>query len=101
VNGRGKSGRAPGLSHIGDDYGPLASLAAPKVKASCRGCAGQFDDAECRHPHIDKRACWHELKRTENAEFTEALSRVHSHLIVLAAGQDAILRALRKRGSRG
>lgn len=69
--------------------------------ATCRGCAGQFKDAECRHPHINKRACWHEVKRTANDEFKEALSRVHSHLVVLAEGQDAILRALGKRGRYG
>jgi hypothetical protein len=26
---------------------------------TCRGCAGQLDDNECRHPNIDKRSCWH------------------------------------------
>lgn len=41
------------------------------------------------------------VPKKEVVEFAEALSRVHSHLIVLAAGQDAILRALRNRGSRG
>jgi hypothetical protein len=30
-------------------------------------------------------------------EMLEALSRIHSHLIVLAEGQDAILRAIGKR----
>jgi len=26
---------------------------------TCRGCAGEVDDAECKHPNINKRACWH------------------------------------------
>lgn len=26
---------------------------------TCRGCSGEFDDAECRHPHTDKHTCWH------------------------------------------
>lgn len=80
---------------------------------TCRGCVGQFDDSECRHPHPDKRVCWHtkpgspfhgnipemvteEISKSQTL-IAEALSRVHSHLIVLAEGQDAILRALGKR----
>jgi len=31
----------------------------PVRKQTCRGCAGQFVDAECRHPSINKRSCWH------------------------------------------
>jgi hypothetical protein len=40
---------------------------------TCRGCAGQFDDDECRHPNIDKRSCWHASKHPANAgiEFPE------------------------------
>lgn len=34
-------------------------------------------------------------------DFLEAISRVNSHLVVLAEGQDAILRAMRKKARYG
>ena len=89
VKGRGKSKRTADLSHIGDDYGPLASLAAPRRRvAGLLHIGGDFAALSAHQ----KRAGF---------EFAEALSRVHSHLVVLAEGQDAILRALKKRGRYG
>ena len=42
-----------------------------------------------------------EGKDRDHLPIVEALSRVHSHLVVLAEGQDAILRAMGKRGRYG
>jgi len=45
--------------------------------------------------------CHAKMIRENEIRLSEALSRIHSHLIVLAEGQDAILKALGKRGRYG
>jgi hypothetical protein len=39
---------------------------------TCRGCAGQFDEDECRHPSLDKRSCWHADGRPGMSEALKA-----------------------------
>ena len=37
---------------------PQREPAEQLPERTCRGCAGEFDRRECRHPHQDKRSCW-------------------------------------------
>ena len=37
-----------------------------EIRQTCAGCAGRFNDAECRHPNVNKQACHH--KAPESSE---------------------------------